>query len=217
MKPTLLFILMLMSSLSVFAQYPDDNVSSKERPKENKNYSTALLKPGTAPMESFNSVKNGYNTKLGWELRKGDTLQLGIGSRDRQSFNYIYSSPVSFTQMMDASNPIIYLSSNYNDKVAVIKKFGTIGKKKTGYHAYAVVGIGEMENYWIDIENAIEFGELIPTNPNHRPVYEPLEVKVVNNTSDKYDQLKKLKQLLDDGILSQDEFDKEKSEILSKQ
>jgi len=50
-------------------------------------------------------------------------------------------------------------------------------------------------------------------------VFENIEEDVVKpiettNKADKYEQLKKLKTLLDDGILTQEEFDKEKAKIL---
>lgn len=195
----LVLLLMLLVSLIGFAQ--------------------SKLSPGTASYDAHRSVKNGYTTELGWSLLKGDTIKLGIGSRDRQSFNYIYSSPESLSQFLDTNNSerIKYLSSQYNNKIAIIKKFGVTGNKKIGYHAYAVVGIGEMENYWIDIENSIEFAELIPQNEKYIPKYEPMEVKMVGSSSDKYDQLKKLKELLDDGIISKDEYEIEKKKILDKE
>lgn len=180
-------------------------------------FSQSKLSPGTSPNEAFRSVRDGYKTALGWELKKGDTIQLGIGSRDRQSFTYVYSSPNSFSQMFDTNGTesISYLSSDYNKKVAVIKKFGTIGNKKTGYHAYAVVGIGQMENYWIDIENAIEFGELVPADPKYIPKTDPIEVKIIGSAPDKYDQLKKLKELLDNGTITLEEYEIEKKKILN--
>lgn len=42
------------------------------------------------------------------------------------------------------------------------------------------------------------------------------KVDVVGNTTDKYDQLKKLKDLLDDRVLTQSEYDTEKKKILKK-
>lgn len=180
-------------------------------------YSQADLEPGTKARDAFNSVKDGYTTKLGWELKPGDTINLGIGSGDRQLFSYIYSSPASFSQMMDSSTQITYLDNDYNNSIAIIKKFGAKGRKKIGYKAYAVVGIGEFENYWVEIEDAIEYGEVIPNDPKFAPEKEIMEVKVVGQTSDKYDKLAKLKVLLDEGVLTKEEYEAEKTKILGKE
>jgi hypothetical protein len=177
-------------------------------------FAQAELEPGTRSGKAHRSVKDGYTTNLGWELKEGDTLQLGIGSRDRQSFSYIYSSPASFAQIMDANQEITYLDNDYNNRIAVIKKFGAKGRKKIGYKAYAVVGIGEFENYWVEIEDAIEYGELIPPSSEYAPEEEVMEVKVVGQQTDKYDKLAKLKNLLDEGVLTKEEFKTEKKKIL---
>lgn len=177
-------------------------------------FGQANLEPGTRAGKAHRSVKNGYATSLGWELKEGDTLQLGTGSRDRQLFSYIYSSPASFSQIMNANEDIKYLDNDYNDQIAVIKKFGAKGRRKIGYKAYAVVGIGEMENYWVEIEDAIEYGEIIPPNSDYAPEKEVMEVKVVGQESDKYDKLAKLKTLWDEGVLTKEEFNIEKKKIL---
>jgi hypothetical protein len=180
-------------------------------------FGQANLKPGTKARDASRSVQNGYTTKLGWQLKVGDTLQLGIGSRQRQAFNYIYSSPVSFAQVLDSDVPITYLDNDYNNQIAIIKRFGAKGKKKIGYKAYAVVGLGELENFWVEIEDAIQHAEVIPPNPQYAPKKEVLEVKVVGQSqTDKYDQLAKLKTLFDDGILTEEEYKAEKSKLLSK-
>lgn len=44
---------------------------------------------------------------------------------------------------------------------------------------------------------------------------EPKEITTKSNKEDKYDRLIKLKKLLDDGILTQEEFDREKAKILA--
>ena len=174
------------------------------------------MEPGTRAGEAHRSVKDGYTTNLGWQLKEGDTLQLGKGSRDRQAFSYIYSSPASFARIMDTNEEIKYLENDYNNRIAIIKKFGAKGRKKIGYKAYAVVGIGEYENYWVEIEDAIEYGEILPPNSDYMPEKEVMEVKVVGQNVDKYDQLAKLKKLFDDGILTEEEYKAEKTKLLSK-
>ena len=181
-------------------------------------YSQSELSPGTKLNEAFRSVKDGYTTKLGWQIKEGDTLKLGTGSRDRQFFSYIYSSPNSLGQIMIASagDPVVldYLGNDYNNMVAVVKKFGAKGNKKTGYLAYAVIGIGELENYWVEIENAISYNEIIPSDSKYIPEKEIMEVKVVGQSADKYVQLAKIKKLYDDGVLTKEEYEMEKDKVL---
>lgn len=70
---------------------------------------------------------------------------------------------------------------------------------------YFTVGGGNITNYTLDIENAIATCE----------VENCIEEKNERNSSvDKYDQLKKLKELFDEGILTQEEYDAEKKKIL---
>ncbi|HEY8967502.1 MAG TPA: superinfection immunity protein [Puia sp.] len=69
----------------------------------------------------------------------------------------------------------------------------------------------------------------VPPAPTHRPAYDykgiQLQRKATDSSPgtkhtdagqpDKYEQLRKLKQLLDEGVLTQKEFDQQKSKLLS--
>ena len=70
---------------------------------------------------------------------------------------------------------------------------------------YFTVGGGNITNYTIDIENAIKSCEIEVCNDKK---------EVAESKPDKYDQLAKLKKLLDDGVLTQEEYDAEKKKIL---
>ncbi len=65
-------------------------------------------------------------------------------------------------------------------------------------------------NYEIDIENAIRSGELIVPDE-----FLPKDKSQHLNQETKYDRLKKIKELKDSGVLSEDEFQKEKDKIMS--
>jgi hypothetical protein len=66
----------------------------------------------------------------------------------------------------------------------------------------------------MDVENAITFGELI-VPVEFRPKKESVVVEVKQQTS-VADELKKLKALLDDGTLTQEEYDAQKKKLLEK-
>ena len=73
---------------------------------------------------------------------------------------------------------------------------------------YFVVGGGSITNYWLMIDDALATGEVIdPTKKN-------MENNKQNTTGSKADKLRELKELFDEGILTQEEFDKEKKKIL---
>lgn len=65
-------------------------------------------------------------------------------------------------------------------------------------------------NYEIDLENAIKSGELIVPDE-----FLPKEKSQNINSETKYDKLKKIKDLKDSGVLSEEEFQKEKDKIMS--
>ncbi|MBK9401755.1 MAG: hypothetical protein IPN36_13160 [Bacteroidetes bacterium] len=102
--------------------------------------------------------------------------------------------------------PFIKLGASwagFNFRIKDIKKSGT---PKRGYKYYIVCGGGNIANYWIDIEEAIPTGE----------VYVPNEFKPKpqTNSTGLADELLKLKKLLDDSLLTKEEFDIQKKKLL---
>jgi hypothetical protein len=68
-------------------------------------------------------------------------------------FAHIYSQPWSFPRQLPL-NPV------YAGKKLKIKKIRTVGNDKKGYKVILVCGAGELQNYWIEIEDAIKNGEV---------------------------------------------------------
>ena len=69
---------------------------------------------------------------------------------------------------------------------------------------YFTVGGGNLTNYTLYIDDAIQTCEVLPCAAldDHQPV------------ADKFDQLKKLKDLLDSGAITKAEYDVEKKKLL---
>lgn len=123
----------------------------------------------------------------------------------------MYQSPIgwgSATSMDNYSNRR-YAGTNFSGKTVKVKSLIAYGRKKTGYTVVAKVGVGEMVNYWIEIENAIEGGELVPPASYAR--------KNISSSAggSVADELKKLKELLDAGAITQDEYDSQKKKLLA--
>lgn len=175
------------------------------------------MKPKVALKEI---AKSGYKMDNGWVWETGDTVYFGKGTLPTKHFAFVYESETSWYNVLggpksgnDAMNDRISLKSN-EAKRGVIKKITLTGTEKGGYTAIAVVGLGGAANYWIEIDNAVESGEI--RSPKQYGVNHPAEQPAPGSPS-KTDQLKALKKLLDDGTLTQKEFDAEKKKILNSQ
>ena len=105
--------------------------------------------------------ENGFRTQSGAVVKVGDEIPILKGSLPDKRYAFIYQSPTGFGSgsSMDAEVKA-YLNSNARGRRAVVKAFMTSGMKKGQYAIFAVVGVGEMKNYWIELDNAVEAGEI---------------------------------------------------------
>lgn len=129
--------------------------------------------------------------------KEGDTIQLGRGSGIQGTFVYLKVAGW-------AAGSATQIGSAYGGLNVTIKKI----KKATfkgGTKIYFTVGGGNITNYSLEIEEAIASCEV-------KDCIKP-KLTVVSQ-SDKYDKLKKLKDLLVDGTLTEDEYNIEKKKLL---
>lgn len=133
-------------------------------------------------------VYNSYLSKDELYFKSGDTIQVGNASSD-QSFAYI---------TLQGSETVQLKKSESGIKIIIVN-FLIVGTKKTGYQTEVVCKTGFFATkYHIILENAIASGE----------------IKTSLITSDEaLNKLKKAKEKLDLGIITQEEFDKLKSEL----
>jgi hypothetical protein len=177
------------------------------------------------------SIKNdSYGTNIGWRIKKGDTLRLGIGSMPNHMYAFIYRSPVNAMKVLaafgnsstgvhetsDDSYNKVYLRSD-QAKQTIVKSVFVNGTKRGGYTVMARVGVGDMANYWIELDNAIQSSEILAPGQlalkqKNNNIAQPLQVV---STLSVADELKKLKALLDDGTLSKEEYDAQKKKLLN--
>lgn len=143
--------------------------------------------------------ENTYKSKSGMIFRVGDEVTLGYGSNFNKDFKYVVSG-------LDLTG----IGAPWHSKKFTIKRIREYGNNKRGNTSYLIIGAGLM-NFWIDIEGAIEFDEIvIPDEFKTKKTSQPQTIVSVA------DELTKLKKLLDDGVLTKEEFDAQKKKLLEK-
>lgn len=175
------------------------------------------------------SIKNdSYGTSLGWRIKKGDTLRLGVGSMPDHKFAFIYRSPINALKLLGGSGNHETSDDSYNKvylrsdqaKQAIVKSVFINGTKRGGYTVMAKVGVGDMSNYWIELDNAVQTSEILAPGQlsikqKNNNIAQASGNTVINQApADKLDKLKKLKALLDAGAITQAEYDEQKKKLL---
>jgi Short C-terminal domain len=133
-----------------------------------------------------------YTAKSGQVFKIGDTLKLG------QPIN-ISSGPLIATNgqwatiFTEKNNEL--RNMNFINKKVIITKISLDGKAKLFFKLYG-------KKLFVLIDEAISNGEV------------SVSYKKQNNFNDKFDKIKKLKELLDMGAITKEEFESEKKKLL---
>lgn len=157
------------------------------------------------------SYKESFTAFTGTVYKEGDTLQLGMGTMDNGAFKYIQMSQYSVGVLVTATNNVAYnkdqwsLDRRYAGYKAVIRKFERRGTRRIGYKTVAIIKFDSPFSDEVDINSAIKSGEII--DPNYTP-------NTPHNTQSVADEIKKLKDLEDQGIITKEEFEKQKQKLL---
>ncbi len=144
-------------------------------------------------------------TSSGFIVYAGQELKLGIGNLPNGDFRYINVSTSSFYYISHKGHHIESSLSkiNINHNVKVIKII-THGSSKKGYLYYPVINVASVP-YQIDIDGAIATGEIVVPDE-----FKPNTTTIQQSQEDVYDKIKKLKELLDSGAITQEEYDTQK-------
>lgn len=133
----------------------------------------------------------------------GEKVKLGYGVNSRKEFEFIYTSPLGLAGKVNLGN-------TWAGHSFVIKGFKNMGMKKTGHKFYLILGGGNITNYWCDVVPAIDHKEIVVAGINDKDGdYGGSETSIA-------DELKKLKNLLDDGAITNDEYESQKKKLLDK-
>jgi len=148
-----------------------------------------------------------YKASNGITYKVGDTIKTGRGSGQNETFLYLQLggwaavATYSATQGADQHN----IGRQFAGMNVVVKKIKEL-KSKVGTKTYFVVSGGTISNYNLFIEDAIATCEIADCNKK------PVDVAVV---PDNLERIKKLKELLDGGAISQSEYDQQKKKLLN--
>jgi len=156
-----------------------------------------------APLFSVAQKKNdSLVTSIGWVLHQGDTITLGIGSMPDGRYKFVQTSE-SGTLVGDG-----HLSNRYSGKTFEIFKIKVFRGRQVPVIKYGNPKNKIMGQRWdIEIEGAITSGEInVPEQYRKEKPHTPAISRA--------DELTKLKKLLDDGVLTKEEFEAEKKKIL---
>lgn len=137
-----------------------------------------------------------YQTKQGIKYKIGDTLHIGRPMKIAKSMIMVAASHWKTIYKMNGETSG---NSNLTDKKVVINKIEEVDKMTR--FQFRIFNT----NFYVIIDEAITTGEILS------------DYKVNFNVAseDKYDKLKKIKELLDSGALTPEEFESEKKKILS--
>jgi hypothetical protein len=151
-------------------------------------------------------------TTMGFKIIKGNDLKIGVGTMPDGDFKYIrtnsasllnYTSSTGYQGLANQANALPRSSSGQTMKVIRVE---SRGNKKRGFVNYVV--LGGFKRFEVDVDNAITTGELVVPNE-----FKPKVAGAIATISSA-DELKKYKELLDSGAITQAEYDAKKKQIL---
>ncbi|MGY3090955.1 hypothetical protein ACVWYF_004019 [Hymenobacter sp. UYAg731] len=149
-----------------------------------------------------------FTTSAGTVVHMGDTLRLGRGSLPSGEFQYVFvpdnvftgSRRLNFTSQM--SNLTVRVkdlrfqhSANYGDKTVAVIRANTI-------------------NGCVDLNAAEDAGEIITAHTRRAAVSAAASPASTTPPQSTADELRKLKQLYDQKVLTKNEYDAQKAKLL---
>lgn len=141
-----------------------------------------------------------YTINSGYVFKEGEDVIIGNGSDIGGSYKYI-----------NMGNPIsgeLHLKGAWAGSKFKIREIFLNGDKKRGYVAACKIDGGIAIRYFCAIDPAIQSGEIIIPDKFLKKGTDPAPSSVA-------DELLKLKKLMDDGLLTREEFDAQKKKLLS--
>ncbi len=150
-----------------------------------------------------------YKALNGITYHIGDTIRLGRGSSPSGTFLYLQLGGWGATLAYDvnAGPNQLNIGRGYANTAVILKKIKYYEIKGIP-KAIFIVGGGNITNYTLTIDDAIQVCEVVPCQDQN-------QTEVIQQSDDNLDKLKKLKGLLDSGAITQAEYDAQKKKLLA--
>ncbi|OBX22197.1 MULTISPECIES: SHOCT domain-containing protein [Bizionia] len=161
---------------------------------------TALFAFNLSNAQKKQEKLEAYTASNGITYKVDDEIKLGRGSDTNGKFVYVNIGGWAVSTNPEQNR----LGAGNAGLIVTVKKIIKYNYKRYK-GVYFTVGGGNITNYILDIENAISTCEVENCVDQNT---------AVQASSDKYDKLSKIKGLLDEGVLTQEEYDAEKKIIL---
>lgn len=156
-----------------------------------------------------------FKSKTGMVFNEGDYIVFGDGTLPTGDFATISVNGTSMFRTVSSNNAYNAnsnsLSKDWHGYKKKIIRFDVQGRENIGYRTFAIITIGAAR-YQVDIDKAIDKGEIIVPE-QYRPKNATGTVVQEQSTAD---EILKYKKLLDDGVITKEEFDIQKKKLLSK-
>ncbi len=147
-----------------------------------------------------------YKASNGITYKVGDLIELGKGSNSDGSFVHLRVS--GWAGVIGADTRI---GAGYAGNKVIIKSFLYERSKRRGFEkVWVMVGGGNITNYSLDLESAIQVCEVVPCSDVQK-------VQIINKPLSIADELKKLHNLKEEGILSEEEYNQQKQKLLNQE
>lgn len=142
-----------------------------------------------------------YSASNGIVYKIGDLVELGRGAGVQGTYKYLHVS--GWGAAIGANTTI---GSGYAGTKVSVKRISIEYNRRKNYRKiWFMVGGGNITNYSLEIEQAIQECEVIPCIGKGQ----------IENKVSTADELIKLKKLKDDGVLTDAEFEQQKKKLLS--
>lgn len=154
-------------------------------------------------------------TTSGYKIIVGQEINIGTGATPDGDFKFIRRNSSGLGAMLIMTDNNSYnkselsLQRNASGHKGKVVKIVSRGNKKNGIVYEPIINFGAAR-FEIDADNAIASGEIIVPN-EFKPQPKTLEGKQPVSIAD---ELAKLKKLLDDGVLTKEEYDTQKKKLL---
>jgi len=174
---------------------------------------------GVSQKDSLAEIKNAADTLYtisGFKVYTGQELQIGVGTMPDADFKFIRISSTSLLHhgsmngFNGLENKANSLPRNTSGQKLKVLRFDKRGDSKHGYVYYPILNY--YTRYEVDIDNAINSAEIVVPE-EFRPKQKPLVVEMNQNIS-VADELIKLKKLMDEGVITNEEFQSQKKKLL---